>query len=201
MTSDRLTRQIRFMVELDKVKRIVRRTELMDRSRFENDAEHSWHMSIMAGWLCEYATPRAPGSPPLDVLKVIKMCLIHDVVEIDAGDTYAYDPAAQAGKADREQAAADRIFGLLPDDQAQNMRSLWNEFEARHTPEAKFAAALDRVQGVINNYQAGGGSWQAHAVTTAQVRQRIAPVQEGAPALWEYLNTLVDQATKNGWLL
>ena len=163
MFASRLDRQMQFLAELDKVKQIVRRTLLMDGSRYENDAEHSWHMALMAAMLSEYA-PAAGEGQKLDVLKAVKMCLIHDVVEIDAGDAYAYDPAALVGQADRERRAAERIFGLLPEDQGGELRALWEEFEAQATPAAQYAAALDRVQSVLNNYHSQGKSWREHGV-------------------------------------
>jgi len=195
MIDHRLDQQMQFMREMDKVKQIIRRTLLMDGSRYENDAEHSWHMAVMGAWLTEYA------EGAVDTLKAVKMCLIHDVVEIDAGDTYAYDPAAQAGKVERERQAAERIFGLLPPDQAAETRALWEEFEARVTSEAKFAASLDRVQGVLNNYHSQGASWKSHGVKLSQVMQRIEPVREGTPRLWEYLCARVEESVRKGWIL
>lgn len=198
MPSTRLARQMQFLAELDKVKQIVRRTLLMDGSRFENDAEHSWHMAIMAAWLGEYATVPAGGR--LNLLKAVKMCLIHDVVEIDAGDAYAYDPAALVGQTERERQAAERIFGLLPADQGPEMRALWEEFEAQTSPEAQYAAALDRVQGVLNNYHSQGKSWRDHGVSVSQVEKRTAVVRFGTPLLWEYLMELVRDSARRGWL-
>jgi putative hydrolase of HD superfamily len=191
---DRLTQQLAFFAEIDKVKQIVRRTLLMDGSRFENDAEHSWHMALMALGLTEYA------AEPVAALRVVKMCLIHDVVEIDAGDAYAYDPAAQVGQADRERRAAARIFGLLPPDQAAEWCGLWEEFEAQASADARYAAALDRVQSVLANYHAQGRSWRDHGVTRSQVLARIQAVRTGAPRLWEHLCQIVADATQRGWL-
>ena len=154
----RLDRQLAFIAELDKMKGIIRHTPLMDRSRRETDAEHSWHIAVMALLLAEHA------DQPVDAVKVMKMLLIHDVVEIDAGDTFIYDDKGNADKAEREQKAADRLFGLLPDDQNAELRALWEEFEARESPEARFASSIDRFQPIMNNHYAGGGSWQANKV-------------------------------------
>lgn len=151
---DRLNKQMRFIEEIDKEKLIGRQTYLSDASRKENDAEHAWHMAIMAVLLKEYANEK------IDVLKTMTMLLIHDIVEIDAGDTYAYDEEAKKTQRERELAAADRIFGLLPNDQAEYMRGLWDEFEERKTPEAKFARTLDNVQPVMLNSASCGKSWQ-----------------------------------------
>lgn len=191
---DRLRCQLQFLAEIDKVKQIVRRTMLIDGSRFENDAEHSWHMAIFAAWMGEHAAAKT------DLLKAVKMCLIHDVVEIDAGDAYAFDPAAQAGRVARERRAAERIFGLLPGDQAAEVRALWEEFEAGQTPEAQYAVAMDRAQSVLNQFHAQGKSWKAHGVKGSQVLQRIKPVREPVPRLWEHLNQLVTHAMGRGWL-
>src|SRR5262249_50705513 len=149
--SDRLARQIAFIIEIDKAKQVLRQTLLMDGSRLENDAEHSWHLAVMALLLAEYA------GEAVDLLRVLKMVLIHDLVEIDAGDTFVYDVEALATRREREERAADRIFGLLPADVEEEFRALWEEFEAQATPEARFAAALDRLQPLLHNYHTGGG--------------------------------------------
>lgn len=154
----RLDRQLAFIAEMDKMKGIVRQTPLVDRSRRETDAEHSWHIAVMALLLAEHA------DRPVDAAKVMRMLLIHDVVEIDAGDTFIYDAAGNADKREREQKAADRLFGLLPDDQNAALRALWEEFEAGETAEARFAASIDRFQPIMNNHLSGGGSWQANKV-------------------------------------
>lgn len=160
---DRLTAQIAFIVEIDKLKQIFRQNVLTDGSRRENDAEHSWHMATMAVVLAEYADPAT------DLARVIRMLLIHDLVEIDAGDTFLYDAAAGADQMARERAAAERLFGLLPADQAQALRALWDEFEARETLDARFARALDRLQPMILNHHSQGGSWRQHGITADQV--------------------------------
>lgn len=194
--NSRLARQVEFIVEIDKLKQVVRRTWLMDQSRQENDAEHSWHLAVMAILLLEHAQ-----QPELDLLRVLKMLLIHDLVEIDAGDTFAYDDAGAADKTERESAAADRLFGLLPDDQADQWRALWSEFEARETPEAKYAAALDRFQPMLHNYRTQGKAWREHGITADQVIVRNRHLAEGAPTLWAYAERFVADAVAKGDLL
>jgi len=191
----RLAKQVEFIVEIDKLKQVVRRTWLTDKSRQENDAEHSWHLGVMAILLLEHAQ-----QPRLDLPRVLKMVLIHDVVEIDAGDTFAYDDAGALDKAERESAAADRVFGLLPADQAAELRTLWEEFEARQTPEAKYAAALDRFQPMLHNYRTQGKAWQEHGITADQVIARNQHIAEGSPALWEYAREFVADAVAKGYL-
>ena len=192
---ERLERQIAFVRELDKLKRVRRQTWLADASRKENSAEHSWHIAVMALVLAEYAPER-----DLDVGRVVQMLLVHDIVEIDAGDTFCYDQAAVAEQADHETRAADRLFGLLPADLAGRLRDLWEEFEERRTPESLLANALDRLQPVLNNYASGGKSWQANGITRDQVRGRIRIAADGAPALWRYIEDLLEQAVKRGFL-
>jgi putative hydrolase of HD superfamily len=191
----RLSKQIEFICEIDKLKHIYRQTFVMDSSRTENDAEHSWHLAVIAILLSEYATQKN-----LDLLRVIKMILVHDLVEIDAGDTYLYDEQAAQDKLDREHRAADRLFTLLPDDQGQELRELWEEFEARQTPEAKFAAALDRFQPLLHNYGTQGISWKEHGITSDMVVQRGRHMQEGAPTLWEYAQHLIQDSVEKGYL-
>lgn len=191
----RLARQVEFIVEIDKLKQVYRRTWLMDKSRRENDAEHSWHLGLMAILLLEHAQ-----QPRLDLLRVLKMMLIHDLVEIDAGDTFAYDDAGALDKAERETTAADRIFGLLPADQAAELRAVWEEFEARQTPEAKYAAALDRFQPMLHNYCTQGKAWQEHGITADQVIARNQHMAEGSPALWEFARDFVADAVAKGYL-
>ena len=191
----RLAQQVGFLVEVDKLKHILRQTWLMDQSRRENDAEHSWHVSLLAVLLIEHA-----AEPGLDLLRVVKMLLIHDLVEIDAGDTFVYDEVGARDKAEREQRAAGRIFGLLPPDQEMAIRSLWDEFEARQTAEARYAAALDRFQPVLHNYFTQGKAWRQHGITSGQVLTRNRHMAEGAPALWEHVQTLVREAVEKGYL-
>lgn len=190
----RLARQIAFVLEIDKAKRVLRRTRILDGSRRENDAEHSWHLAVMALLLSEYA------DHSVDVAKVIKMALVHDIVEIDAGDTFAYDAPGFEDKEEREQRAADRIFGLLPEDQRDELRSLWEEFEARQTPEAKFAAALDRLQPILHNYFTNGSTWREYGITRDRVIGFNEHMSKGSTFLWEYAKGLIDLAARNGYL-
>ena len=176
----RLEQQFEFIREIDKEKFIGRQTYLSDARRKENDAEHAWHMAIMTILLSEYANEK------IDVLKTVTMLLIHDLVEIDAGDTYAYDEEGQKTKEVRELRAADRIYGLLPEDQKEKLRGLWDEFEAWETPEAKFAHAMDCVQPLMLNATTDGKSWVEHGVHLSQVLGRNEHTAEGSEALWEY---------------
>lgn len=189
----RLGQQLAFIRELDKLKGVSRRISLIDRSRLENTAEHSWHLGTMAVVLAEYAPEGA------DIGRVVEMLLVHDVVEIDAGDTFAFDAAANVGKADRETLAAERLFGLLPDEDGRRLRELWNEFEAGETPTSRFANALDRMQGLLMNDAPGdGGTWRIHGVTSTQVLARMAPIESGAPALWPTVLDAIDRAVRAG---
>jgi putative hydrolase of HD superfamily len=181
MNLQRLKQQIAFIREVDKLKTIRRQTLLTDASRQENDAEHSWHLALMALVLAEYA-----GSDGIDLLHVLRMVLIHDLVEIDAGDTYCYDEAGYTDKTQRETAAAERIFNLLPPDQAAETRTLWDEFEASRTPEAKFANALDRLQPLMHNVFTQGRMWQKHGIVKSQVIDRNCRIADGAPDLWAF---------------
>jgi putative hydrolases of HD superfamily len=192
MENERLARQVAFLVQADWLKTIIRRTPLTNNSRLENSAEHSWHLALAALALREYA-PR-----DLDLGRVLELVTIHDLVEIDAGDTFAYDLAAHDTKADRERAAADRIFGLLPADQALRLHALWEEFEAAETSEAKYANALDRLQALLQNMEAGGGSWAAHRVTRSQVLRRMAPVESALPEVWPFVVDVVDRSCESG---
>lgn len=191
----RLERQIRFILEIDRLKTVVRQTLLTDRSRQETDAEHSWHLALIAVLLSEYA---AEGG--IDVARVVKMALVHDIVEIDAGDTYCYDDKGAIDKPARERAAADRLFALLPEDQCREMRALWEEFEARKTAEAKYAAALDRLQPLLQNYATGGAMWRKHGVGAEKVLERNRHIGEGAPELWKYAENLIRSAVEKGYL-
>ncbi|NJD19197.1 MAG: HD domain-containing protein [Gemmatimonadetes bacterium] len=161
-------------------------------SRLENSAEHSWHLGVMASLLAEYAPE------DVDLERTLTMLLVHDVVEIDAGDTFAFDDAALAHKEERERRAADRLFGLLPPDQAGKLRGLWDEFEAGSTPEARFANALDRFHALLQNVQNRGGTWKRHGVTREQVLSRMEPVRDGAPALWPYVVAAVGGVMGDG---
>lgn len=193
MTS-RLAQQVRFVTEIDRLKGVLRQTTLMDASRRENSAEHSWHLALMAVVLAEYA----PAGT--DLTRVLEMLLLHDVIEIEAGDTFCYDAAANLDKVAREQAAATYTFGLLPDDLNARLRALWNEFEAGATNEARFANALDRLQPLLANFRTGGGTWPLHGVTQAQVLKRMQPIEGGAPELWPFVVNLIDEACERGFL-
>ena len=189
---ERLKQQLQFLLELDKQKEIIRQTYLADGSRKEGDAEHAWHMAIMAFLLADYANEK------IDVLKTIKMILMHDVVEIDAGDTYAYDTEGNKTKKLREEKAADRIYGMLPEDQRNECRALWEEFEAMETPEAKFANTLDKVQPMLLNDASKGKSWREHGIKKEQVLNRNARTKEGSETLWEYVRQLIEENVKKG---
>jgi putative hydrolase of HD superfamily len=191
--ADRFNRQIGFILEIDKLKNIMRRTYLVNSDRAENTAEHSWHLAIMAILLAEHA------NEPVDVARVVKMVLIHDIVEIDAGDTYFYDSAAELDKAEREEAAAARIFGMLPADQEQELRELWEEFEAGQSPEARFALALDRFIPQLHNYHTQGRSWIEHGITVDRVLERNATMALGSEVLWECARALLDDAVAKGF--
>lgn len=176
----RLEKQFDFCREIDKEKQIVRQTYLADGSRKENDAEHAWHMAIMTVLLSEYANEK------IDVLKTMTMLLLHDIVEIDAGDTYAYDEEGKQTQRQREELAADRIFGLLPEDQQKKFRGLWEEFEACKTPEAKFARTMDHIQPLLLNAASDGKSWVEHKVPLSKILGRNKSTPEGSEMLWEY---------------
>lgn len=195
MENKRLEQQIQFILEVDKLKTIERQTLLTDASRQENDAEHSWHLALMALVLGEYA-----NTQDLDILRVIRMVLVHDLVEIDAGDTYCYDSAGYTDKAERETAAADRLFNLLPPDQAGAFRALWDEFEAGKTAEARFANALDRLQPLMHNAFTKGRMWKKHGIRKSQVVARNQKIDAGAPALWTFASDLIDKAVERGQL-
>ena len=186
-TASRITAQLAFVVEIDRLKGIVRQTPLCDGSRRENSAEHSWHLAVMAMTLAEHA------DPAVDVGRVLRMLLVHDLVEIDAGDTFAYDAGANVGREHRERLAAERIFGLLPPDQAAELRASWEEFEAQETPDARFAAAMDRLQPLLNNHHSAGGSWVAHGITRTQVLARMRPIERALPAAWPVVLDLVER--------
>jgi len=195
MTDERLQKQIRFIQEVDKLKNIFRQSRIHDGSRRENDAEHSWHLALMALLLGEYSKDSG-----IDMLKVVKMCIIHDLVEIYAGDTFCYDAKANEDKLEREKAAAEKIFGFLPQDQGEELKALWEEFDAMETPEAKYAASMDRLQPVLLNYMNKGGTWQEHNVKKDQVIRRNQHIKDGAPKLWEFVSELLDDAVEKGYL-
>jgi putative hydrolase of HD superfamily len=184
----RLLAQMDFLREVDKLKGILRRTSLIDGSRRENSAEHSWHIALAAMVLAEYS------NAPVDLLRVVKILLVHDIVEIDAGDTFAFDATAKASQSEREHVAATRLFGLLPGDQRAEMMALWEEFEGRATAEAKFANALDRLLPVLQNFANQGGTWKAHHLHRGQVNQRLSPIGDGSAQVWDFVEKVLDQS-------
>ncbi len=190
--NERLQKQIAFIKEIDKVKSIFRQTYLADGTRKENDAEHSWHIALMAVLLEEYV------SEDVDVAKVMTMVLIHDLVEIDAGDTYAYDSEGAKSKREREVKAADRIFGILPEDQGMYFRELWEEFEAYETPDAKYAHLLDNFQPLLLNDASGGRSWNEHGVHKSQIYKRNEKVQETSEEIWNTIQEVVESHIAKG---
>ena len=189
---NRFEQQMKFILEIDKVKNVFRQTYLADGNRKENDAEHSWHMAIMAFLLKEYAQEE------VDIMRVVLMVLIHDLVEIDAGDTYAYDLDGLQTKREREVKAAERIFGLLPKDQEEQFRELWDEFEAYESAEAKYAHMLDNFQPLMLNDALDGKSWKEHKVKKSQIYSRNAKTMEGAEKIWEYMKDLVQKNIDRG---
>ncbi|MBI5093577.1 MAG: HD domain-containing protein [Candidatus Hydrogenedentes bacterium] len=195
MSLDRLEKQIAFIKEIDKAKSIFRRNRLLDNSRYENDAEHSWHIAIMAAILVEHA-----NEPNLDIGRVILMVLIHDLVEIGVGDTFIYDEAARATKVEQERESAERVFGMLPEGQRDHLRALWEEFEAKETSEARFAGALDRLQPLIHNASTEGHAWKKHGVTRRQVESVNSRIANGSESLWTFAKGLIAGAVKNGHL-
>ena len=192
---DRFRQQIEFILEVDKLKNVLRKTILMDRSRRENSAEHSWHIALTVLIMSEYAKDSS-----IDLFRVMKILLVHDIIEIDAGDTYCYDDQGRKDQSQRENNAADRIFKLLPADQASMLRELWDEFEQRETPESKFANAMDRLQPFLHNYFTEGQIWQENSITSSQVKSRMGPVDDGAPILWQYVSSLIDDGIQRGYL-
>ena len=190
-----LGRQIRFVLEADLLKTVARQSRITDGSRHENSAEHSWHLTLMALALAGHAPPGT------DLARVMAMLVVHDMVEIDAGDLFVYaDSAAQARQEEAERAAADRIFAILPGPQAAAVRALWDEFEERRTAEARFARALDRLQPMLLNMQTGGGTWVAHGVTAEQVLAKVALIEDGSVSLGRYARTMIATAVAQGFL-
>lgn len=191
--NERLNTQLRFLLEVDKLKRVLRRNLLVDGSRRENSAEHSWHLALFARTFAEYA-PKGT-----DIERVTEMLVLHDIVEIDAGDTFIFDKAGGEGQADREREAADRIFALLPEDQAGHAHELWEEFVARRTPEARFAHAIDRLSPMLANWHNEGGTWLRFGITRAEVTEKVKLIAEGSEALGSYATALVDDADRRGY--
>lgn len=190
----RLGQQLAFLIEVDRLKTVLRASTLAATERRENDAEHSWHLALMVPVLAEYA------DEPIDVGHTIRLVVVHDLVEIYAGDTPIYDDQLRTSQAERELAAAERLFGLLPDDQAREFRALWDEFEARQTAEARFAKAIDRLEPNLLNWMAAGGTWLTPGVTADTVRTRTAHIGEASTALGEAMTALIDGAERNGWV-
>ncbi|MGE5613574.1 MAG: HD domain-containing protein [Bacillota bacterium] len=195
VNNPRLMKQVRFIVEIDKLKQVLRQNVVTGSNRNENDAEHSWHLAVMAFLLSEYSADKS-----IDILKVIKMVLVHDIVEIDAGDTFCYDEKGYEGKEERERKAAERLFAILPSDQAQEMMELWREFEELDTPESRFAACLDRFQPLLLNYNTKGHTWQKPGVTSEKVLKRNELLKKNAPGLWEYVSHVVRDSIRKGYL-
>jgi len=192
---DRLNRQLQFIAEAGRLKGVLRQTMLADPARRENSAEHSWHLTVLALTLAEYAPPGT------DIARVMAMLAVHDLVEVDAGDLSAYAPPAdQARQLAAERAAADRLFALLPADQAGTVRQLWDEFEERRTPEARFARALDRLQPMLENVKVSGGTWRQGGITAADVLAKVALIEDGSRHLGQFARDLVDQAVRDGIL-
>jgi putative hydrolase of HD superfamily len=189
----RLAQQIAFILEVDKVKHILRKSKLFDGSRFENDAEHSWTICMMAMLLSEYS------NFPIDIERVMKMLLIHDIVEIDAGDTFLYSKDRQDA-AEKELKAAERIFGLLPAEQFNELVSIWREFEAKESNEAKFAAVFDRLEPLLQNYMTQGFTWKANSVTYEMVFKANMHIKEGSTELWKFVQNLLEESVNRGYL-
>jgi len=192
--NNRLTDQFRFLLELDRLKLVVRGSRIADSSRKENTAEHSWHLAMFATVLVEWAVG------PVNVSRVVQMLLIHDVVEIDAGDTPLFEQSSETEHFVREQEAANRIFGLLPTDQADYFRALWDEFEDAKTPDARYAKAIDRLQPILLNHVVGGGTWTDYQVDEGCERSMTSRIAEGSPVLWQAAESIFADAVANGWL-
>ncbi|TOQ67366.1 HD domain-containing protein [Vibrio parahaemolyticus] len=192
---DRLEKQLALLIELDKLKSVLRRTRVKSaEGRLENSGEHSWHVALMAVLMEEHA------NAPVDICRVMKMLLIHDVVEIDAGDTFVYDTAATKEQAEKEIKAAERLFGILPTDQGQELLALWQEFEAAQSDDAKYAKALDRLIPMLLNYHTNGQSWKENSVTREQALTINKRIEFGSVTLWDKAKELIEEATEKGWL-
>ena len=195
MATDRLARQVEFLLEVDRLKGIGRQSYVLGGERKENSAEHSWHVALMAVVLAEHAPET------IELVRVVRMLLVHDLVEIDAGDAYFYDEAANEAKPELERAAAERIFGLLPADQATDLRAAWEEFEVCETPEARFAKSMDRLMPLLHNHYTQGRSWLEHGVSREQVVTRfLGDMEHASPAFYQLAVSLIDDAVAKGWL-
>ena len=190
----RLRGQLDFIIEIDKMKNVFRRTLIMDGSRHENDAEHSWSLAMMAMTLAEYA------AEPIDLDRAVKMTLVHDLVEVYAGDTFAYDTESNKTKEKREKEAADRLFALLPAEQGNEFRGLWEEFDAMETPDSRFAAAVDRLEPLMCNHLTEGHTWVKYDVTADSIYQRMAPIKTALPKLWEYVESIIAAGIERGYI-
>ena len=191
--NERLQQQLDFLMEIDALKSVNRMTLITDRSRRENTAEHSWHLAMFALVLAEHA------NDDVDLFHVLSLCLVHDIVEIDAGDTFAYDTSGYTDKDEREQRAADRLFGLLPPDQSARFRALWEEYEAMETPESRFANAVDRMQPAMLNHMVGDlSTWREHNISRPQAVKRLSPIGHGSERLWQHTLEVIDEAVRRG---
>ena len=194
MTSNRFKKQLDFLIEIDKVKNILRMTSIADGSRRENDAEHSWHIAVMALLFSDYVKEKP------DLGRVVKMLVVHDLVEIYAGDTFAFDVEANKSKEENEIAAADKLFSQLPEEQGKEIRSLWEEFDEMKTPDSVYANCMDRVQPFLHNTLTTGATWVEGGVAKSQVEKRLAVVKENMPELWNWLEINITEAIKKGWI-
>lgn len=197
MDIERLEKQLRFIIEADKLKTVLRRTHLIcDKEKFENDAEHSWHLTLEALLLFEYVV----GKDKIDLFRVLKILIVHDLVEIGAGDTYCYDEIALRDKEQREKDAADSLYSLLPEDQKNEFLSLWEEYEEQQTQEAKYAAVIDRIQPLLQIYYTQGSTWLEHGINLKQELKRNEILRDIAPALWDYAKEIICESAKRGYL-
>lgn len=190
--TERLKKQVEFLIEIDNIKHIFRKTKLFNKSRFENAAEHAWHLAVMALVMNEYSNEK------IDVLKVIKMVLIHDIVEIDTGDVIVYDTQMRKLAEEKEKIAAERIFGILPDDQKEEFIDLWREFEEKKTPESKFAAAIDRFEPILQNQLTEYCAWKAHDVTIDMLHDKNKHIRDGSNVIWDVVKSIFLEAKSKG---
>ncbi len=193
-SNERMNKQLLFTANIDKMTSVMRRTMLIDKSRRENDAEHSWHIAVMAMLFTEYA------AEPVDIGRVVQMCVVHDLVEIIAGDTFAYDAEGNSDKEDREKAAADKLFSEIPEEQGKMLRSFWEEFDAMETADAKYAACMDRLQPFLHNTLTDGHTWVGNHVNRASVEKRMAIIKEFMPEVYDWVSDNIDNAVSKGWL-
>ena len=194
MSEERLKKQLEFLVEIDKMKNVLRRTLIVDGSRRENDAEHSWHLAMLAMVLEEYSERE------INISRVVRMCLVHDLVEVYAGDTFAYDEKGYEDKLARETAAADKLFSMLPTEQGEEFRALWREFDEAQTADAMYAAAMDRLQPMMNNFLTDGHTWKEGKVTSDKVLDRMQPIKKARPELWQVVEYIVSTSIERGIL-